>query len=179
MKPERFQPTLFGFLVRGADGKMPRDASQDAVILPLPGRAGRSMPGTAAGPQPSLTAPKGSRSVAPRPPAQRPLSELAQEEMGKRPLRRTILRINQRKNPPLTSARLGGALNLKKPGSWRSNPPLGRNWYRTRRKNPSRVLRSLQESGPSGWSCPDPRPIRIFTGSFQPSAQNRPPILSG
>jgi hypothetical protein len=79
VKPERFQPTLFGFLVRGADGKMPRDASQDAIILPLPGRAGRSTPG-AAGPQPSLTAPKGSRSVAPRQPAQRPVSEPPQEE---------------------------------------------------------------------------------------------------
>ncbi|HEY1947002.1 MAG TPA: hypothetical protein VGG97_08355 [Bryobacteraceae bacterium] len=82
VKPERFQPTLFGFLVRGADGKMPRDASQDAVILPLPGRAGRSMPGAVAGPQPSLTASKGSRGVAPRPPAQRPVSELTQEEVG-------------------------------------------------------------------------------------------------
>jgi hypothetical protein len=79
VKPERFQPTLFGFLVRGADGKMARDASQDAVILPLPGRAGRSTPG-AAGPQPSLTAPKGSRSVAPRQPGQRPVSEPQQEE---------------------------------------------------------------------------------------------------
>jgi hypothetical protein len=79
VKPERFQPTLFGFLVRGADGKMPRDASQDAVILPLPGRAGRSTPG-AAGPQPSLTAPKGSRSVTPRQPAQPTVSEPQHED---------------------------------------------------------------------------------------------------
>ena len=127
VKPERFQPTLFGFLVRGADGKMPRDASQDAVILPLPGRAGRSMPGAAAAPQPSLTAPKGSRGVAPRPPAQRPVSELRKKRWDQRPLRRIFLRTNQRKNPRLTYARPGGALNLKKPGNWRSNPPLGRN----------------------------------------------------
>jgi len=38
VKPERFQPTRFGFLVRAADSQMPRDASQTAVILPLPGR---------------------------------------------------------------------------------------------------------------------------------------------
>ena len=53
IKPERFQPTRFGFLVRQADATMPRDAAATAVILPLPGRshkAGQLIP--------SLTAPK-------------------------------------------------------------------------------------------------------------------------
>jgi hypothetical protein len=71
VKPERFQPTLFGLLVRGADGAMPRDASQNAFILPLPGRAGRSSAEN--GPQPSLMAPKSNRVAAPRP-AARPLA---------------------------------------------------------------------------------------------------------
>jgi len=39
VKPERFQPTRFGFLVRRPDGEMPRDALASAVILPLPGRS--------------------------------------------------------------------------------------------------------------------------------------------
>jgi hypothetical protein len=53
VKPERFQPTRFGFLVRAADGKVERDASQHAVILPLPGRGKRST----GGPVPGIPAP--------------------------------------------------------------------------------------------------------------------------
>jgi hypothetical protein len=39
VKPERFQPTRFTFLVRDREGKIARDAGPQAVILPLPGRA--------------------------------------------------------------------------------------------------------------------------------------------
>jgi len=53
VKPERFQPTRFGFLVRGTDGNAPRNAIQQAIILPLPGRAARSEEG----PLPSIPAP--------------------------------------------------------------------------------------------------------------------------
>src|SRR3954447_2773433 len=42
IKPERFQPTKFVFHVRGADGSMLGEAVQNAIILPLPGRAGRA-----------------------------------------------------------------------------------------------------------------------------------------
>jgi len=42
VKPERFQPTRFTFLVRDRDGKVPRDGGPQPVILPLPGRAGSS-----------------------------------------------------------------------------------------------------------------------------------------
>jgi hypothetical protein len=42
VKPERFQPTRFGFLVRKADGEMPRDCVASAVILPLPGRLNKA-----------------------------------------------------------------------------------------------------------------------------------------
>ncbi len=42
VKPERFQPTRFGFLVRAADGSLPRDVAKNAIILPLPGRAAKS-----------------------------------------------------------------------------------------------------------------------------------------
>ncbi len=62
VKPERFQPTRFGFLVRGADGRMPRDASQQAVILPLPGRGIRPDHGPVASiPAPAETAGLGAR----------------------------------------------------------------------------------------------------------------------
>ena len=57
VKPERFQPTRFGFLVRGKDGGMPRDATQNAIILPLPGRNARAANGPIASiPAPALAA---------------------------------------------------------------------------------------------------------------------------
>ncbi|MGA8026024.1 MAG: hypothetical protein WB992_02690 [Bryobacteraceae bacterium] len=43
IKPERFQPTRFGFLARGADGHVQRDATQQAIVLPLSGRARRAV----------------------------------------------------------------------------------------------------------------------------------------
>lgn len=58
VKPERFQPTRFGFLVRTKDGRTPSDATASAVILPLPGRshkAGQLIPSLSA-PAPSNTA---------------------------------------------------------------------------------------------------------------------------
>ncbi len=48
IKPERFQPTRFGFLVRDSDGRMNTDATCDNVILPLLGRS-TQMPGSEAG----------------------------------------------------------------------------------------------------------------------------------
>ena len=39
IKPERFKPTLFAFLVRDESGNAPRDGTQHAFLLPLPGRA--------------------------------------------------------------------------------------------------------------------------------------------
>jgi hypothetical protein len=57
IKPERFQPTRFGFLVRGRDGSMPRDANDSAVILPLAGRSARnSNEAVASIPAPALNA---------------------------------------------------------------------------------------------------------------------------
>ena len=54
VKPERFQPTHFGFLVRRPDGQLERDAAPSAVILPLSGQAPIS--GDSA--SPSIPAPK-------------------------------------------------------------------------------------------------------------------------
>ncbi len=54
VKPERFQPTRFCFLVRAADGTVSREGTQQAIILPLPGRATRS----GAGPVASIPAPE-------------------------------------------------------------------------------------------------------------------------
>ncbi len=66
VKPERFQPTRFTFLVRDREGKVARDAGPPPVILPLPGRgtssADQSVPATPAPvtspaePQPELQA---------------------------------------------------------------------------------------------------------------------------
>jgi hypothetical protein len=53
VKPERFQPTRFGFLVRSADGTVPRDGAANAIILPLPGRNAKG----GAGPVASIPAP--------------------------------------------------------------------------------------------------------------------------
>jgi len=43
VKPERFQPTRFTFLVRDNEGKVARDAGPPPVILPLPGRGTSSV----------------------------------------------------------------------------------------------------------------------------------------
>ena len=53
VKPERFQPTQFGFLVREKAGNMPREAAASAIILPL----SQGMP-TRERPAPSIPAPK-------------------------------------------------------------------------------------------------------------------------
>jgi hypothetical protein len=57
IKPERFQPTRFGFIVRKAGGAFKTDVSNSAVILPLPGRAGGSGKGSVASiPAPTVKA---------------------------------------------------------------------------------------------------------------------------
>jgi hypothetical protein len=53
IKPERFQPTRFAFLVRGADGKLEGDRAENAVILPGAARGDRG----ASGPMPAIPAP--------------------------------------------------------------------------------------------------------------------------
>lgn len=70
IKPERFQPTRFGFLVRGPDGQSEKDASQRAIILPLPGRAGKSSEGPIASiPAPVNTPPATPQTKPPQAPA--------------------------------------------------------------------------------------------------------------
>ncbi len=64
IKPERFQPTRFGFLLREADGRIARDATQHAIILPLPGRG---VP-TDSAPVPSISAPPETTTSKPAPP---------------------------------------------------------------------------------------------------------------
>ena len=51
IKPERFHPTRFGFLIRDKNGQMNTDASASAIILPGRGSQGRE------GPVPSIAAP--------------------------------------------------------------------------------------------------------------------------
>lgn len=63
IKPERFQPTRFAFLLRGKGGQLERDGRNRAIILPLPGRAS----GSANGPVPSVPAPKPVAVPAPKP----------------------------------------------------------------------------------------------------------------
>jgi hypothetical protein len=54
VKPQRFQPTRFVFLVRTSDGSIPVDEAENAMILPLPGRSERPPNGAA----PSVSSPK-------------------------------------------------------------------------------------------------------------------------
>ncbi|MBV9033900.1 MAG: hypothetical protein JO182_05350 [Acidobacteriaceae bacterium] len=67
VKPERFQPTRFGFIVRGADKSFKTDVSNSAIILPLPGRAGSSSKGLVPSiPAPAIkTTPQGSKPAEP------------------------------------------------------------------------------------------------------------------
>jgi hypothetical protein len=51
IKPERFHPTRFGFLIREKEGQMNTDATASAIILPGRGTQGRE------GPVPSIAAP--------------------------------------------------------------------------------------------------------------------------
>ena len=44
IRPERFQPTRFVFSVRKPNGQTPKRDTQNAVILPLPGRASSAVP---------------------------------------------------------------------------------------------------------------------------------------
>ena len=67
VKPEKFKPTLFTFLVRHGDGSVTPGGVDRAVILPLPGRAGQG-PVTAS-PIPVVQEEPLARTVAlPRPP---------------------------------------------------------------------------------------------------------------
>jgi hypothetical protein len=55
IKPERFQPTRFTFLIRDREGKVARDAGPPPIILPLPGRGTSSA--SADQPVPAIPAP--------------------------------------------------------------------------------------------------------------------------
>ena len=54
VKPIKFQPTRFAFLVRDIHGNVKRDGTQQAIILPLAGRTSRA---SLAEPAPSINAP--------------------------------------------------------------------------------------------------------------------------
>jgi hypothetical protein len=65
VKPERFQPTRFGFAVRRKDSSVARDASGGAIILPLPGRNARgSNEPVASIPAPTVSATAAARRAA-------------------------------------------------------------------------------------------------------------------
>lgn len=84
VKPERFQPTRFAFLMRGKDGQLERDGRNRAIILPLPGRAS----GSANGPVPSVPAPKPVAVPAAKPaavPRARPVPEQPLEDTPEPP----------------------------------------------------------------------------------------------
>ncbi len=75
VKPERFQATRFGFLVRDEKGETQPDAAQSAIILPLPGRANRP----ASSPAPSIPAPKPVAAKPPEAPSTVQIIEAAHE----------------------------------------------------------------------------------------------------
>ena len=73
IKPEKFQPTHFGFLLRSSDGSMERDASPGAVILPLSAGVTTLRP-----PSPSIPAPA-SYAVRPSSPVEEELGEVPED----------------------------------------------------------------------------------------------------
>jgi hypothetical protein len=92
VKPERFQATRFGFLVRDEKGETQRDASQSAIILPLPGRANRSASSPLASiPAPTIPAPKNTALKPPEAPSTAEKIEPAAEskEPGPSPAKST------------------------------------------------------------------------------------------
>jgi hypothetical protein len=87
VKPEKFQPTRFLFLVRQTDGSYWREGAENAIILPLPGRGNR--PSEA--PVPSIAAPDEKiapeKIAPPTPPADTAVVQSSTEssEIAKRP----------------------------------------------------------------------------------------------
>ncbi len=77
-KPERFKPTRFAFLVRDAQKKLDREGDANAIILPLPGRAGKQ----GAIDAPSIPAPVSRESIQPTAP---PLQAPAPPELHEKP----------------------------------------------------------------------------------------------
>lgn len=57
IKPEKFKPTLFAFLVRGRDGEIKIDGTDRAIILPLPGEPITFQPEPAAAASPEKVSP--------------------------------------------------------------------------------------------------------------------------
>ena len=82
VKPEKLQPTRFAFLVRDSRGKANRNGTQQAIILPLAGRAGRA---GGADPAPSIVAPAYEAEEFPAPPAAKPSSVPLPEQKQEKP----------------------------------------------------------------------------------------------
>jgi hypothetical protein len=80
VKPERFQPTRFGFLVRSDERSLARDCAQNAIILPLPGRNAKA----ANGPVASIPAPASNPSAARRA-AEADMAAVAQTPLEEEP----------------------------------------------------------------------------------------------
>ncbi len=73
VKPERFKPTLFAFVVRNDDGSLQHNAPEDAIILPLAGRPKGAQPDQPEGkPVPSLAAPIITSPLPATPPSKKP-----------------------------------------------------------------------------------------------------------
>lgn len=68
VKPERFQATRFGFLLRDERGHVPREVGSQAFILPLPGRAGKGVLNSIPAPTAKPAAAGRQSSEAPEPP---------------------------------------------------------------------------------------------------------------
>jgi hypothetical protein len=78
VKPERFQPTRFTFLVRDREGKLAPGSGPQPIILPLPGRAGSSNDQPIPAIPAPLTNPQAPQLVEPSKPAQAPLPDIPQ-----------------------------------------------------------------------------------------------------
>jgi hypothetical protein len=98
VKPEKFQPTHFGFLLRKRDGKIERDASRSAVILPLSAGTTSARP-----PSPSIPA---HAPLTARPAPSREDESIEGPEDTAEPLRTSTRRTPRAEPEPPVSAKL-------------------------------------------------------------------------
>jgi hypothetical protein len=114
VKPEKFQPTRFGFLRRSPDGTIERDAARDAVILPLSAGAATPRP-------PSSSVPaRAPVTVTPPAPAEEEKSIADPEEAAPEPMRTYSQRTHRAQPEPPVSAKLPEPPQAELPSSSRS-----------------------------------------------------------
>ena len=104
VKPERFQPTRFTFLVRDLEGKLPPGDGPQPIILPLPGRAGSSNDQPIPAIPAPLVNPPAPQPAEPSKPAEAPSPDIPQRRRAETPRIRVREEITADAAPPSVPA---------------------------------------------------------------------------